>query len=248
MIQLTQEEKEVKSWASKAFKEPWFDLVRKSAKIARGEELEDIWYHPFFVDVYVDVRLMYKIMRAIKISRFVDGNLFTIILSKKEDKVIWACFEKQTDGVFTEAVVLDPEDKWADKVAELLFIGRMEEAYNHVASWVRKNGLADSVGAIKVANIMFFKAIKDAWERSHDGKNFPLFLVLFADAVRTIIEKKWLRFYPEVPLARIIKLSYPILKELSFVVGPLSKILSARPVDNFFVTSSSFVTPIRLSI
>jgi len=248
MIPLTLEEKEIKAWAGKAFKEPWFDLVQKCAKISRGEKLDDIWYHPFFIDIFIDVRFVYKIMKAIKISDFVNGNLFTIILSKKEDRVIWACFEKQKDGVFTEAIVLNPEEKWADKVAELLFIDNLQGAYEYVSSWVKRNELGDSVGAIKVANIMFFKAIKDAWEKSYEGKNLPLFFMLFLDAVKKIIEKRWLRFYPNVNLYKMIKISYPLLKELSYVTYPLSKILSAKPVNDVLVAYNSFVVPLKVSI
>lgn len=247
MVALTQEEKEIKEWAGKAFKEPWLDLVQKCSKISRNEKLDDVWYHPFFLDVLIDVRLMYKVMKTIRLSNFVNGNLFTIILSKKEDRVIWAAFEKQKDGVFTEAILLNPEEKWTDKVAELLFVDNLEGAYEYVQSWVRKNELGDSVGAIKVANIMFFKAIKDAWEKSSEGKNLPLFLLLFIDAVKTIVEKRWLRFYPDVPLSRLIKLSYPLLRELSYITYPISKVLSMKPVNEVLVAYNSFFVPVKIS-
>lgn len=248
MIPLTQEEREIKEWAGRAFRQPWFDLVEKVSKLSKGEKLEDIWHHPFFVDIFLDVRFLYKVMKAVKISRFVNGNLFTIILSKKEDRVIWACFEKEKDGVFTEAIVLNPEEKWADKVAELLFIDNMEEAWRYVTEIVRKKEIGESVGAIKVANIMFFKAIKDAWEKSSEGKNLPLFLLLFADAVKTIIEKKWIRFYPDVPLSKLIKLSYPLLKELSYITPPLVKFFSLKTVNDIMVAYNSFVVPAKVSI
>lgn len=248
MIEITPEERDIKAWAGKAFREPWFDLVQKSAKLMGGERPNDIWYHPFFIDVFVDMRIIFKIMKATKIARLVNGNLFTIILSKKGDKVIWSCFETQENGVFTKATVLNPEEEWAKKVAELLFTDDLEGAYEYVSSFVKKSKLADSVGAIKVANIMFFKAIKDAWERSSEGKNLPLFFLLAADAVKTIIERKWIKFFPDVPLYKLIRLTYPLLKELSYIGAPISKLLSIKPINDILVTYNSLIFPIRLSL
>jgi hypothetical protein len=249
-VPLTKEEREIKAWAGKAFREPWFELVRRCAKIKSGETLSDdeILFHPFFIDVLIDVRLLCKSMQALKISKFVSGNLFTIILSKKEDKVIWACIEKEQDGVFVSAHTLDVTEKWADRMAELLFIDNMKSAYELACEVARKKEIANSVGAIKVANIMFFKTIKDAYEKSADGKNLPLFLLLLSEAIKTNIDKKWIRFFPDVPLAKIIKFSYPFVKLLASLGHPLSRILSLEPVDSIIRAYYSYILPLKVSL
>jgi hypothetical protein len=249
-VPLTKEEREIKAWAGKAFREPWFELVRRCSKIKSGETLSDdeILFHPFFIDVLIDSRLLCKSMQALKISKFVSGNLFTIILSKKEDKVIWACIEKEQDGVFVSAHTLDVTEKWADKIAELLFIDNMKDAYELACEVARKKEIANSVGAIKVANIMFFKTIKDAYEKSADGKNLPLFLLLLSEAIKTNIDKKWIRFFPDVPLAKIIRFSYPFVKLLASLGHPLSRILSLEPVDSIIRAYYSYILPLKVSL
>jgi|GEM_PF-967981 hypothetical protein len=249
-IALTKEEREIKAWAGKAFREPWFELVRRCAKIKSGEELSDdeIWLHPFFVNVLVDVRLVCKSMQTLKVSKFVSGNLFTIILSKKEDKVIWACVEKEQDGVFVSAHTLDVTERWADKMAELLFIDNMKGAYELACDVAKKKEIADSIGAIKVANIMFFKTIKDAYEKSGDGKNLPLFLFSLLDAVKTNVDRKWIRFFPDVPLAKIIRFSYPLVKYLAAIGHPVSRILSLKPVDSMIKAYYSYLLPIKVAL
>jgi len=249
-VPLTKEEREIKAWAGKAFREPWFELVRRCAKIKSGEELsaDELFFHPFFIDVLIDSRLLCKSMQALKISKFVSGNLFTIILSKKEDKVIWACIEKEQDGVFVSAHTLDVTEKWADRMAELLFIDNMKSAYELACEVARKKEIANSVGAIKVANIMFFKTIKDAYEKSADGKNLPLFLLLLSEAIKTNIDKKWIRFFPDVPLAKIIRFSYPFVKFLASLGHPLSRILSLEPVDSIIRAYYSYILPLKVSL
>lgn len=249
-VPLTKEEREIKAWAGKAFREPWFELVRRCAKIKSGEELsaDELFFHPFFIDVLIDSRLLCKSMQVLKISKFVSGNLFTIILSKKEDKVIWACIEKEQDGVFVSAHTLDVTEKWADRMAELLFIDNMKGAYELACEVAKKKEIADSVGAIKVANIMFFKTIKDAYEKSGEGKNLPLFLFLLSEAIKTNIDKKWIRFFPDVPLAKIIKFSYPFVKLLASLGHPLSRILSLEPVDSIIRAYYSYFLPLKVSL
>jgi hypothetical protein len=187
-------------------------------------------------------------MQALKISKFVSGNLFTIILSKKEDKVIWACIEKERDGVFVSAHTLDVTEKWADRMAELLFIDNMKGAYELACEVAKKKEIANSVGAIKVANIMFFKTIKDAYEKSADGKNLPLFLLLLSEAIKTNIDKKWIKFFPDVPLAKIIRFSYPFVKLLASLGHPLSRILSLEPVDSIIRAYYSYILPLKVSL
>ncbi len=249
-VVLTREEREIKEWAGKSFREPWFTLVERCAKLKNGEKLseEEKLFHPFFIDILIDTELIYKTMKTLKISRFVSGNLFTIILSKKEDRVIWACVEREEDGVFVSAKVLDPTQKWADKIAELLFIDNLKGAYEFLSDWVKRNEIAESIGAIKVANIMFFKTIKDAWEKSSEGKNLPLFLILLLDAVKTNIEKRWIRFYPDVPLAKIISLSYPLLKHTVKLVKPASYLLSVKYIDSLLKAYYSYLLPAKIEV
>lgn len=250
MVPLTKEEKEIKEWAGRAFRAPWFELVEKCRRLKRGEKLSEneILFHPFFLDVLIDVRLICRAMGIAKVSRFVSGNLFTIILSKKEDRVIWACVEKEEDGVFTEAIVLNPQEKWAEKVAEMLFIDNLEGAYNYLNDWVRANEIAKSIGAIKVANIMFFKEFKDAWEKSSEGKNLLLFFANFINAVKNVVEKKWIRFYPDVPLAKIIRYSHPIVKEIARITTPISRIFALKPINDILVAYHSFLAPVKISL
>ncbi len=248
MVPLTKEEKEIKEWAGRAFRAPWFEIVEKCAKIKRGEKLpeNEIMFHPFFIDVLIDIRLLCRIMELMKISKFVSGNLFTIILSKKEERVIWACVEKEEDGIFTEVSVLNPREKWTERVAEMLFIDNLEGAYNYLNEWVRKNEIAPSIGAIKVANIMFFKEFKDAWEKSSEGKNLPLFAINFLNAVKNVVERKWIRFYPDVPLAKIVRYSHPLIKEITTVANPISRIFSIKPINDILVAYHSFLAPVRI--
>ncbi len=250
VVPLTKEEKEIKEWAGESFRAPWFELVDKCRMLKQGEKLEgdDVYLHPYFVDVLLDTRILCRAMGVLKVSRFVGGNLFTIILSKREDRVIWACVEKEEGGVFVDKVVLDPSGDWADKVAEMLFTEDMQGAYNFLSEWVRKNEIADSIGAIKVANIMFFKTIKDAWESSQEGKNLPLFALKFLDAVKTNIEKKWIRFYPDVPLAKMIRFSYPLLKRITKMTNPLSYVVATKPLNDLFVSYYSFIFPIKVPL
>ena len=223
-VPLSDEEREIMIWASDAFRKPWFTLVDLMSKIQSGEKLSSYMFDPYFIKVKLDARLAYWFMKttfAAKMAFGPNGNLLTIILSSSEDKVIWACIEREEKGIYLDYEILNDRlnEKWAEDVAKMLWINDLSSAFDYMSMWLKnqKDLSYINLGVMKVANIRFFQAIKIAYERSNNGENLPLFLLKGVEAVKDILERGWIRFYPDVPLQKLLRTIRPILKNTTYI-------------------------------
>ncbi len=226
-MKLTKPEKEIMAWAAVAFRKWWFEMSDICQRLYAGESVPfrerrvDMFYLPFKIDV---LPLFYGMRAgAAKLALGANPSLFTIVLNETGDRIVWACIEHAEDGVYTSYHILNDRlgQAWARKAAGLLFQDRMEEAFDYLTSWIRKQPEIRhiDVGAIKVAHLSFFMALKKAWDRSGEGKIGSFFFYAL-NAVKEIQENRWLRLYPDVNLARALRIIYPYLK----IAGPLNSV------------------------
>lgn len=237
-IYLTWKERDTKAWASESFRKPWFALVERMGRLHKGEKLtkEEALFDPFFVRMKIDTRLVYALMKIGKFVKLVLGEnatLFTVILSEDEERIIFSCIESEEDGIYTDYEILTPRlgKEWDAHLVELLKQNKMEDAFNHVKNWVKTQDDIShyNVGCIKVANILFFDAIRTAWEESNDGRNLPLFILKGAEAVTRILDEGWIRLFPDVPLQKFLRTMHPVLKNTSMLNKALQAVHSIPP-------------------
>lgn len=219
-ITLTPREESIMRWSGKAVKQPWFDICDRWQRMHRGERLtlDEALFDSFFLPFRLDARPLYHFMKHIG-TRLVFGDnasLFTIVLNAAADRIIWAGIEREEGGVYIEYFILNERlgGKWDEKEARLLGENRLEEAFDHLSIWIRTQPDLRHIdlGAIKVANIQFFEAIKDAWEDADDGRKLALFGANAVEAIEEIIQREWIRFYPNVNLKKMLDAIHPMLR------------------------------------
>jgi len=237
IMQLTEREEEIMAWAAVAFRKWWFEMSDICQRLYSGERVPfsdrrvDMFYLPFKIDVLP----LYYGMRAgaAKLALGANPSLFTIVLNETGDRIVWACIENAENGVYTSYNILNDRlgRPWARKAARLLFQDKMDEAFDYLTSWVRKQPEMShiEVGAIKVAHLSFFRVLKEAWDRSGEGKIGSFFFYAL-NAVKEIQENRWLRLYPDVNLSRALRIIYPYLKISSPINSVYGRLMRALPV------------------
>lgn len=219
-LALTPREASVMRWSGRAVKQPWFDICDRWQRMYKGEHLKlgEALFDAFFLPFRLDARPLYHIMKTIgtKLVFGDNASLFTIVLNANADRIIWAGLEREEGGVYIEYFILNERlgGEWDEKAVKLLNESRLEEAFDHLSTWIRTQpdlGHID-LGAIKVANIQFFEAFKDAWEDADDGRKLALFGANAVEAVEEILQRGWIRFYPEVNLAKMLDAIHPVLR------------------------------------
>ena len=237
MPKLTEEEKNIMSWASEAFKEPWLSLTDKFQKINAGEKLSraDALVDPYFVPFKIDARLIHRILKSGGKRAILgdNGSMLTIVTNTRGNRIIWAAIEMEEDGVYTEFHPLKDrlDREWDAKGAELLYDNLMAEAFDHFKAWIKSEDDLQHIdlGILKVANINFFGAFKKAYEESNEGKKLGLLSINFTSAVHEILDEGWVRFYPEINLKKLLDLIAPLLNLLTPATSGLQKILGKLP-------------------
>lgn len=218
--ELSTEEREVMRWAGRAFRRPWFAFCDASQRIASGtpHPSEAYRFDPFFLPVSLDARPIVWLMKSGLTNVLLGPNasLFTVVLDQSGERILWCGVEREEGGAFVEYHVLNDrlDEPWAARLLELLREDRMDDAFRFVYAWVKsQTGLAHiDVGVLKVAHLPFFAALKRAWEESSEGRQLLLFTAKALDAVREIVDRRWLRFAPPVNLDRLLRTLAPGLR------------------------------------
>jgi hypothetical protein len=233
-MKLSQKDREVMEWSGKSFRKMWFSIcdalqkIEQNSSIRKNERMVDL----FFLPVKIDAKLIHTAMKAgmLKLVFGKNPNLFTIVLNRKGDRIIWSCLEHAKNGAYSEYVILNDRlnQEWAKKTAGLLFEDRLSEAHACLTEWAATQDDIRHIvpGVIKIAHLQFFEKIMIAWKESDDGRNIPLFFANGMEAVREIMENRWLRFYPEVNLERFLKIITPLLRAGSPVRKNCIKVFS----------------------
>jgi len=221
---LTAQEQAVMEWAGRAFRAPWFAFCDATQRVvqrtgARAAASPDAYrIDPFFLPFPLDVRPIVWLMRSGGTNLLLGPNasLFTIVLDDAGQTILWCGVEREERGAFVEYHVLNHRlgEPWARELVELLAADRMDDAFQHVFRWVHgQPALAHiDVGVLKVAHLSFFAALKRAWDESGEGRHIPLFTAKALEAIREIVEQRWLRFAPEVNLGRLLRALLPVLQ------------------------------------
>jgi hypothetical protein len=207
-------------WAGRAFRTPWFAFCDATQRVVSGAPgpPESYRIDPFFLPVSLDVRPIVWLMRggATNVLLGPNASLFTVVVDDAGDSILWCGVEREQGGAFVEYHVLNDrlDEPWARELNRLLRADRMDEAFRLVFEWVRAEpALAHiDVGVLKVAHLSFFAALQRAWEESGEGRHLPLFTAKALEAVREIVENRWLRFAPDVNLGRALRALLPLLR------------------------------------
>lgn len=235
---LTPEENEIMSWGAESFKAAWLDICDVLKRMHEGEEVsrDEAMIDPYFVPFDIDARAIYHLLKNGGAKAILGDNpsMLTIITNTAGDEIIWAAVEYAEDGVYTEFYPLKSrlgEDAFK-KCAELLYNNEMEEAFNIFSGYIKQlDGMEHiELGILKVANIQFFKAFKDAYEEADDGARILLMGVKMAEAVNEIMEEGWLRFHPDINLKKLLELLAPMLRTLSPVNSGMQSVLEKMPL------------------
>lgn len=227
MPKQNKEEKEIMQWSKNSFANPWFDLCDRIQKLSQGKRLslDEAQVDPYFVPFSLDARLVYLLMKTggVKLIMGKNATLFTLITNIKGDELLWACIEKGDNGIYDEYKIVANHlnEKWAKDVGKLIYANKLKEAHKVAYSWVKtqKDLKHINPGAIKVANIMFFKKFKEGYEKSKNGKRLDLMGLNFISGVKEILDEDLIKFYPEINLKKLLDLIHPLLK----ISTPLNK-------------------------
>ena len=238
MVKLTPEEQEIMAWGAESFKEPWLALCGVFQRLHAGEKLsrEEALIDPYFLPFDVNAEILFRALKAGGKRAVLgeNGSMLTVITNTRGNRIIWSAIELEEDGAYTEFHPLAGKlgKTWDKKGAEMLFDNDMEGAFHYFNDWVKKQeGLEHiDLGILKVANVQFFGAFKNAWESSDNGKRLVLMGVKMVDAVREIMDQGWLRLYPDINLKRLLELIVPALETLDPVNRFLQSSLGKMPV------------------
>ena len=233
---LNPREQSAMSFASKAFKEPWFNLVAAQGALERGGDLsrEALAIDTFFVPFKLDARLARFFMKAGGVKLFVrpNGTMLTLVLDETGKRLIWSCIEEETGGVYPRVEPLTPRlhEPWAKEVEALLAANRLDEAYEVARVWAAGDEAIGkpALGVIKVAHIQFFEAFQQAWDDSHEGQNLLALALGMQRTLQAIAENHWLRFYPATGIEWLLKTGKPVLDLLGPVNEGLLSLLGAK--------------------
>jgi len=234
---LTPEEKEIMAWGSESVKGPWVEITNIFKRLHDGEDLskDEVQVDPYFLPFDVNVKALFHIMKngGKKAILGDNGSMLSIITNTMGDEIIWAAVELEEDGVFTEFHPLSGRlgEEWAKKGAEMLYSDDMEGAFSYFKEWLSSQpGLSHiELGILKVSNVQFFGAFKKAYEGADDGAKLLLMGVKMADAVNEIMSERWIRFYPDVNLKKLLEVIAPALNFLTPVNTVLQDMLAKLP-------------------
>ncbi len=224
---LTAENEATLRWAGEAFRRPWFDLCDRLSWIARGEKHDGSAYRfdPFFLPFPLDARWLHALMRrgATQLLLGANPSLFTVVLSPSGDRILWSAVERAENGVFVEYHVLNDrlDEPWAAELAALLAQDRLADALAVARAFVASQPALRhiEVGVLKAAHLQFFAALERAWQRAGGKPNVASFTRHALEAVRQIVQNRWLRFAPPINLGRLLAGLLPLLQAAAPLLG-----------------------------
>ncbi|HDH97426.1 MAG TPA: hypothetical protein ENF73_06845, partial [Proteobacteria bacterium] len=193
---------EILNWATENVRKPWermCEVAHELSEQRRLTEQQATVNVPLVPMLSVDWRAAYYLMRDILgLIVWDPANLFTIILSDDESKILRAYIEETRDNNFISITKLDPEEPYMAEALQMINEGRLFDLRWFLDERLRERGFP-RVNWVKIANIRFFcefRRVVEAYER--EGK-IAAFVREAIAAVQNIYANGWIRFAPEPP-------------------------------------------------
>lgn len=208
------DQEEIISWARQYCKVPWVQMVNVGRRILEGEALsaDEATVQIALTPFKVDYRSAFYLLRdTLGLLVFDPANLFTIIMDAKGETILKAYFENTRFNNYVELVDIDPTEPWLKEV-EGWIIGRQWERLRPFLDQKMKELYRQPVNWVKVANLNFFAAFKEVWDKYENSNNLGDYLIGAFQAIQKIYLHQWIKFTPTPPVfARLEELMTKIL-------------------------------------
>lgn len=187
------------AWAGENVKVPWLRICRCWDKMSKGEAVRAVEAQlPIPLTPFTaDMRAMFYVMRDLNpLMTFEPGNLFTIILDSTGTRILRAYMERTRMNAYIslDEVRLDPS--WTRRAEEIITSGNLFPLKELLsAHMVRERGVY--VNWVKIANVRFFGAFKDALEEFAGPGTLSSYIAAAYRAVREIYSHGWIAFSPK---------------------------------------------------
>ncbi len=216
-------EREALEWAARAVRRPWFQLLAVHARRAAGEPVgpEERAITGFFdLPFAVDAVWTYRLMRVGGLSVLFEGrpSLFVIVHDAALERVLWLGIQVAQGGLYTRHDTL--HDKlpagWDAPLLEALRRQAWEDADTEVrrlaAGFPDLPELPARV-TLQIADLRFFERFREASAQCSSAALLP---VAYGRAAVEVAARGWIRFTPDVPFDRALRLA----SKLAGVLGP----------------------------
>lgn len=207
-------QEEIVDWARRYCKIPWTHMVEAGRKILAGETLsqDEATVQIALTPFRVDYRAAFHLLRdTLGLLVFDPANLFTIILDSRGQKILKAYFENTRFNNYVELVDIDPSEPWLQPVETWIREGQWEKLRPFLARKMQEK-YHQPVNWVKIANLNFFCAFKEVWDRYETTNNLGDYLIGAFQAIQKIYLHQWIKFTPTPPLfARLEELMTKIL-------------------------------------
>jgi len=190
---------ELLRWSRENVRIPWLRICQCWDRMSKGETVErrdadlPIPLTPF----RADMRALFYIMRDLNpLMIFEPANLFTIILDSSGSRILRAYMERTRMNAYISLDDVDPSGKWASRALEIIASGNLSPLKDYLNEFMLKErGI--NVNWVKIANIQFFGALKDALEEFQKDGSPKAFIDSAYKAVKKIYNNKWIAFSPK---------------------------------------------------
>ncbi len=195
-------EEQIITWARTHVKEPWINFVEISAKINNGESLPyprrivNIPMSPF----KADMAALYPLMRHLTgMLTFEPGNLFTIILNDKGDKILKAYLEETENNNYVAMIDIPLEKSWVGQAEKIIAAGELE-GLRELLDALTHDKFNKRVNWVKISNLGFFRCFKDVMDRYYKTRSLVEYTSGAINAVLEIYRNDWIKFTPMPPV------------------------------------------------
>jgi hypothetical protein len=193
---------EVRRWASKWVKDPWYKTVEVCRDAFGAEELsaEERTGLLALTPIQADLKVVYHLLSAL--SNDIMGrnpNLWTIVTDEHGDEIIFSCLEREKGGAYVEVQPHDVKDPWTADAIRFMKDRDPEGLFDYL-SGVGFDKYGIEPGVVKVANIRFFAEFKRIFEEYEERGDLLLYFLRCFEIVKRIFDEEWIFFAPPVPV------------------------------------------------
>jgi len=190
---------ELLRWSGENVKAPWLRICQCWDRISRGETVDgrDAALPIPLTPYRADMRALFYIMRDLNpLMIFEPANLFTIILDSTGTRILRAYMERTRMNAYISLDDVDPSGKWAVRALEIIASGDLSPLKDYLNEFMlSERGV--NVNWVKIANIQFFGALKEALEEFQKDGSPTAFIDSAYKAVKKIYTNKWIAFSPK---------------------------------------------------